>query len=194
MSIRRVLALGLLLALAITGAFASRLFDNRAAGGTNVLTPLAVVGHVRALNSNPVSPVPQLVQQNDMHQEFESVHEIGGGGYIWVHGADACVTMQSGAGGCFGTFNKPVALYASGESDRNDVQVQGLVPDQIADLQLILKDGQVVPTSISQNGFAVSIPLGAEIVAEAVTLRNGQTFTAEDEVPPLTRDDFVWHG
>jgi hypothetical protein len=62
------------------------------------------------------------------------------------------------------------------------VEAEGVVPDQVAKLALVLSAGETIPVTVEGNAFSVHLPDGSVITGEQVEMTNGTTFFNEDHV------------
>lgn len=155
-------------------------------------TPVA--GNLAALTGPPVFLAPGMDRvPGELRPGDQQVHALGDAGYVWPKpNMGYCVLMRSGAGGCLAKFDKPAVLYLTGVQATSGVyasaRVEGVVPDSIVQLVLIMDDGTHVPAPISSNGFSVSVPNGAGLAGYIVTLASGRSFEFPD---PVRVPDFV---
>ena len=86
---------------------------------------------------------------------------------------------------CFTEFTKPVQLYLTGDQASSgaysNAWAEGVVPDSVVAIAVLMANGVSVPAPISDNAFRVPVPAGVGVSGYTVRLRNGQT--QEDSDP-----------
>jgi hypothetical protein len=187
---RRLITLSAAVSCLGTAALAMTWITGLGDATNSPFTPVAATGNIAALVGRPLFLPPSAVEHlpADIRPggSAGNTHPVGGGGTIWTHGTGVCVQVSSGAAGCFSTFTKPVDLYLVGTETHSGVyggaKVEGVVPDSVKTLTLIMDNGADVATKISQNGFSVSVPDGVGVSGYEVTLADGAQFTMDDPV------------
>jgi hypothetical protein len=84
--------------------------------------------------------------------------------------------MQSGAGGCFSWFTRPALTFLSGattEGEQDDLAIEGVVPDSVTSIRLVLRDGARLDLPVSENAFQAKLPSGSEIEYVSARLPRG---------------------
>lgn len=155
------------------------------------------VGNIGALDHDAVFATPAVIPQ-EIRPGIGIAHALGQRGYIWKTGdSSVCVFMDSGTGSCFAEFNKPVVLYLTGSQDRDGTylttRAEGVLPDSVKRLTLVLSNGRRVVASVTSNSFAVDLPPGRGISGYDVTLVDGaQFYTADTLDVPDVASRFSW--
>jgi len=193
MTRRRAITLGSVAVLAAVGlgiaaAILSLGPDTPPHAQSALFSPIPAVGNIAALGTeNPaVEPVPERVVRLG---GGPSVRRLSANGYVWTKGRrSVCVLMASGSAGCFTTFTRPFVLFMSGSTSRSGetltARVEGVVPDAVTAVEIVMADGPRVPVEISGNSFQTDLPEGVEIVAAEVSLSDGATLFEEEPLSP----------
>jgi hypothetical protein len=186
---RRRILIGLVAAVGCTGLAVGLSRGTNPADAQSAPFPaVPAVGNIAALERAPVSNAPATVL--GLGANKEDVHQLGQNGYAWGHGnGTVCLLMSSGSGGCFSRFTKPVVLFMSGSTsdlgEQLSARAEGVVPNSVVSIDIVLDSGQKIPVQISENSFQSELPLGRSIEGLEVTLRNGKTFFDSDPLSPF---------
>jgi hypothetical protein len=156
--------------------------NSDAVGVSTPYLPVPAASNVAALKTAIVPETPEAVMRlaPDLRPASQGVYRLGDSGYAWLKNQSVCVLMNSGSGGCLEEFKEPSVVFLT--STPEGFRAEGVVPDQVAKLDLVLGDGRTVAASIEGNAYSIALPDGAEIAGEQVELRNGARFFNADHV------------
>ncbi len=148
------------------------------------------MGNISALESVPLFTRPAFLDRavpRDLWPESGKLHALSNGGFSWSRGStQVCSVMPSGSGGCLTAFTRPAQIFLTGtqapSGEFSDGRAEGLVPDVVKAVVIIMANGDRIPAPIVGNAFAVDVPAGVDIAGEDVTLRTGRTFYSDDRV------------
>jgi hypothetical protein len=176
-------------AIAVLSGFAAIAFvESTASAGAGPFVSVPALGSMSALSNPPLLARPDFAARvsSDLQPADGLFYSLGTAGDAWRYGHGVCVVMQSGSGGCFTEFTKPVQLYLTGDQASSgaysNAWVEGVVPDSIVGITVLMANGVSVPAPISENAFRVPVPVGVGVSGYTVRLRNGQTEADSDPV------------
>ena len=136
----------------------------QASAGAGPFVPVPALGSMPALSNPPLLARPDFAARvsSDLQPADGLFYSLGTAGDAWRYGHGVCVVMQSGSGGCFTEFTKPVQLYLTGDQASSgaysNAWVEGVVPDSIVGITVLMANGVSVPAPISENGLPRACP------------------------------------